>query len=84
MPISTSYLRRLVKRWAERLELDPENYSSHSLRRSKPAAMYAAGVRPETLRLLLGHASIVSTQEYLGIEKHQALSAAREFDVFKE
>lgn len=81
-PLTTNHLRRLVKKWAVTLDLDPEDYSSHSLRRSKPAHMYDQGVRPEMLRLLLGHKSLKSTQEYLGIDRHQALALARQFDCF--
>lgn len=83
-PLTTNHLRRLVKAWAELLSLDPTDYSSHSLRRSKPAHMYGQGVRPEMLRLLLGHKSLKSTQEYLGIDRQQALALAREFDCFAE
>lgn len=83
-PLSTSYLRRLVKQWAEIAALDPAKYSSHSLRRSKPAHLYREGVRPEMLQLLLGHKSIQSTTAYLGIERNEALDLARKFDCFKE
>lgn len=83
-PITTNYLRRLVKKWAEDLGRDPADYSSHSLRRSKPSHLYAQGVRPEMLRLLLGHKSLQSTQEYLGIDQGEALALARKYDCFKE
>ena len=83
-PITTNYLRRLVKKWAEDLGRDPADYSSHSLRRSKPSHLYAQGVRPEMLRLLLGHKSLQSTQAYLGIDQNEALALARKFDCFKE
>jgi len=83
-PLSTNYLRRLVKSWAEMLGLNPADYSSHSLRRSKVSYLYARGVRPEMLRYLLGHASIQSTQEYLGLDRNQALDLARKFDCFGE
>lgn len=83
-PITTNYFRRLVKKWAEELGLDPTDYSGHSLRRSKPSHLYAEGVRPEMLRLLLGHQSLQSTQAYLGIDQSEALALARKFDCFKE
>ena len=83
-PISTNHLRRLVKRWAVMLGVDATNYSSHSLRRSKPSYLYSQGVRPEMLRFLLGHQSLKSTQEYLGIDRNQALDFARQFDCFGE
>ncbi len=83
-PITTNFLRRLVKKWAAELGLDPTDYSGHSLRRSKPSHLYAQGVRPEMLRLLLGHKSLQSTQAYLGIDQNEALALARKFDCFKE
>ena len=83
-PITTNYLRRLVKQWAVMIDLDPEGYSGHTLRRTKPAFMYAYGVQPPPLRLLLGQSSLESTQAYLGIEKSHALDLARKYDCFKE
>ncbi len=83
-PITTNYLRRLVKKWAVELGLGPENYAAHSLRRSKPSHLYAQGVKPEMLRLLLGHTSLQSTQEYLGIDQGEALALAQKYDCFKE
>lgn len=82
--ITTNFLRRLVKQWALILDLDPSDYSSHSLRRSKPTHLYNRGVRPEMLRFLLGHKSLKSTQEYLGLDRSQALDLARQYDCFGE
>jgi len=83
-PLSTSYLRRLVKKWAAMIGLDPEDYSGHSLRRSKPAYMYSQAAGPSILRLLLGHQSLQSTQEYLGIDQNDALKLAKTHDCFQE
>ena len=83
-PISTNYLRRIVKKWATEIGLDPAEYSGHSLRRTKPAFMYAKGVQPPPLRILLGQKSLESTQEYLGIDEQEALTLARQYDIFKE
>lgn len=82
--ITTSQLRVLIKSWARMVGLSDEDYSGHSLRRSKPALLYANGVRPEMLRLLLGHQNIHSTQSYLGINQQEALALARRFDCFNE
>ena len=83
-PLTPGYLRRLVKKWAKQIGLDPTDYAGHSLRRSKPSHLYAQGVRPEMLRLLLGHKSLQSTQVYLGIDQRDALDLARKYDCFKE
>jgi len=82
-PISTSTLRRLVKDWAILIGLNPEVYSGHSLRRTKPAIMYKQGVRSEPIRRLLGHQNLKSTQNYLGIDQREALDLARKHDVFQ-
>ena len=82
-PISTSSLRYLVKSWALSIGLNPQDYSSHSLRRTKPAMLYSRGVRPEMLRLLLGHQNLQSTQSYLGIDQREALDLARKHDCFR-
>ncbi|NOX51998.1 MAG: tyrosine-type recombinase/integrase, partial [Gammaproteobacteria bacterium] len=42
-PISRSYYADLVKGWAEFLGHDGAEFSSHSIRRSKPSHMYWAG-----------------------------------------
>jgi len=83
-PLTTSGLRYLVKSWTSLIGLNPEYYSSHSLRRTKPAMLYAHGVRPEMLRLLLGHQNLQSTQSYLGIDQREALELARKHDCFRE
>lgn len=82
--ISTSTLRTLVKSWACMIGLDDTDYSGHSLRRSKAALLYASGVRPEMLRLLLGHQNLQSTQSYLGIEQREALELAQLYDCFSD
>jgi len=55
---------------------NPQDYSSHSVRRSKPAHMYWAGEDIALVSRLLGHKSIASTIEYLGITQVKAEAAA--------
>ena len=83
-PISGCVYRCLVKRWAEAIRLDPEPYSTHSLRRTKPVYMFGQGVKIEYLTLLLGHKTPQATMEYLGITLHQAQQLALEHDVFQK
>ena len=83
-PITTGTLRRLVKKWAMMIDLPAIEYSGHSLRRTKPSLLYAKGVRPEMLRILLGHQSLQSTQAYLGIDQNEALAIARHHNCFQE
>ena len=71
--------RNLVKQWVALAGLDPTLYGSHSLRRTKPRAIYAATGNLRAIQLLLGHSSITSTQVYLGIDEAEALEVAAEF-----
>jgi integrase len=74
--ISRSHYADIVKSWAEFLGHNPQDYSTHSVRRSKPAHMYWAGEDIALISRLLGHKSIASTIEYLGITQVKAETAA--------
>ena len=74
----TSYAK-IIKKWAEYLHLDPEDYSSHSLRRTGSTFMYKQGVSIEIIRRLLGQKSIESTRSYLGIENQEAFEIRKKF-----
>lgn len=75
-PISRAWYAQLVKSWAEFLGLPPEDYSTHSIRRTKPTHMYWAGERIEVISKLLGHKSIAVTIEYLGVTQQKAEQAS--------
>ena len=75
-PISRAHYADIVKAWASWLGYDPQEFSSHSIRRSKPAHMYWAGEDIALISRLLGHQSIANTIEYLGITQHKAETAA--------
>lgn len=81
-PISPGFYRRLVKSWAEAIGLDPADYSSHSLRRTKPAFLYRRGVSIEDIAELLGHKSTESTLRYIGITAEHAQAQALAHDLF--
>ena len=81
IPISTHRYRRLVKRWAELARLNPSDYSSHSLRRTKASLIFQATNNVEVVRQLLGHSSVASTSTYLNVSKRQALEIARRIDI---
>ena len=80
-PLSTRQYRRLVKKWAELIGLDPERYGTHSLRRTKPAEVYRRTRDPEIARILLGQQSLMATHRYLGIGEEEALERAREIEI---
>jgi len=76
-PIAGNCYRRLVKKWAKMARLDPTEYSSHSIRRTKASLVFQATNNVEVVRQLLGHVSVTSTSAYLGVEKRMALEIAR-------
>ncbi len=83
-PISDDTYRKIVKAWAELLGLNPEGYSTHSLRRTKPHFMYRRGVKIEYISELLGHKNTATTYRYLGITREEAQAHAVEHDIFKK
>ena len=63
--------------------MDSSQYSTHSLRRTKPVYMYSKpDVTIEDLMMLLGHKSPESTIRYLGIDIEQAQKKAIKYDLF--
>lgn len=77
--ISESQLWRLFKAWLEKAHIDPSLYGLHSLRRTFPTHIYQQTGNLRAAQLLLGHASIESTKEYIGTEQAEALEIARKY-----
>lgn len=82
-PISIGFYRTLIKQWVRSIGLSPEDYSAHSLRRSKAIFMYQRGVPVEIIGRLLGHTSSASTVHYLGIDEAEARARALAHDIFQ-
>jgi len=82
-PISPSHYRVLIKGWVGALGLNEGDFSSHSLRRTKPIFLYQQGVPIEEIALLLGHKDIRTTTYYLGLTVAQAQRQALRFDLFE-
>ena len=79
--ISTRQYARIVKSWVTQLGLDPAEYGTNSLRRTKATLEYR---RPRNLRavqLLLGHTKLESTIRQLGIEVDDALGMSEQTEV---
>ena len=76
-PLTQRQYHRLVKRWVKSIGLEPEEYGTHSLRRTKATIIYAETLNVEIVRILLGQSSITSTTYYLGISENEALDTAR-------
>ena len=80
-PLSGRQYRRLVKQWAGLLGLPAEDYGTHSLRRTKPSAVYQQTRDPEIARILLGQQSLLATHRYLGLDREEALAQARAIEL---
>jgi integrase len=61
--------------------LDPANYGTHSLRRTKASLIYKQTKNLRAVQLLLGHSKLESTVRYLGIDVDDALEVAEQLDI---
>jgi site-specific recombinase XerC len=68
--------------WVEELGLDPADYSTHSMRRTKATLIFRSTKKLRAVRLLLGHAKLESTVRYLGIEVDDALEISRQTEIW--
>jgi integrase len=67
-----------VDSWVVQLRLDPANYGTHTLRRTKATLIYRRTKNLRAVQLLLGHTILESTLRYLGIEVDDALEMAEQ------
>ena len=79
--ISTRQYARIVKSWATLIGLNPTDYGTHSLRRTKATLIYKRTKNLRAVQLLLGHTKIESTVRYLGIEVDDALELSEQTEV---
>ncbi|WP_041636389.1 tyrosine-type recombinase/integrase [Acidithiobacillus caldus] len=61
--------------------LDPAEYGTHTLRRTKATRIYKRTKNLRAVQLLLGHTKLESTVRYLGIEVDDALEIAEQMEV---
>ena len=80
-PISRRQYSRLVKRWVTLARLNPNDYSTHSLRRTKASIVYQATGDIAAIRELLGQKNINSTSAYLNMDKRKALDISKRFEL---
>ncbi len=64
-PLSAREVNRLVKKYARRAELNPEEIHVHTLRHSAAMLLKQTGADAEEIREFLNHESLVTTQSYL-------------------
>jgi integrase len=70
-----------VESWAGQLGLDPTNYGTHTLRRTKATLIYRRTKNLRAVHLRLGHTKLESTVRYLGIEVNDALEMVEQTEV---
>ena len=81
-PICSQQYARIVKGWMKKLGLeDTSEYSTHSMRKTKPSVIYDRTHNVDAVRRLLGQSSITATQHYLGVSDNSALELARNITI---
>lgn len=79
--LSTRQYAKIVKAWIALIGLEPADYGTHSLRRTKATLIYRRTKNLRAVQLLLGHTKLESTVRYLGIEVDDALEMAEQTDI---
>ena len=79
--LSTRQYALIVKKWVSSIGLEPMEYGTHSLRRTKPSLIYRKTKNLRVVQLLLGHTKLESTIRYLGIEVDDALEVSEQIEV---
>ncbi len=80
-PIGRVQYSKLIKKWVKEIRLNPDNYSTHSLRRTLPALIYEETNNIEAVRQLLGQSSVTATSHYLNVGQKASLDIARKFRI---
>lgn len=71
----------MVDEWVAATGLRPEEYGTHSLRRTKAALIYKATGNLRAIQILLGHTKIENTVRYLGVDIDDALTLAETTEI---
>ncbi|GAN13949.1 tyrosine-type recombinase/integrase [Sphingomonas paucimobilis] len=79
--MSTRQYARPVREWVIGIGLTPQDYGTHSLRRTKASIIYKATGNLCAVQILLDHAKVDSTVRYLGVDVEDALELAERTDV---
>jgi integrase len=79
--LGTRQYARILEGWAEELGLDPTEYGTHSMRRTKATLIYKRTKNLRAVQLLLGHSKLESTVRYLGIEVDDALEISEQTEI---
>ena len=79
--LSTRQYARRVDSWVTGIGLDPAEYGTHSMRRTKASLIYRRTKNLRAVQILLGHTKMESTVKYLGIEVDDALEMAEQTEI---
>jgi integrase len=79
--LDTRQFARILEGWVEELGLDPADYGTHSMRRTKATLIYRRTKNLRAVQLLLGHSKLESTVRYLGIEVDDALEISGQTEI---
>ena len=81
-PITTHQYARIVKKWLRELGLENvSEYSTHSMRKTKPSVIYQRTYNVDEIKRLLGQSSITATSAYLVVSDNSALELARNINI---
>ena len=81
-PICSQQYARIVKGWMKKLGVeDVSEYSTHSMRKTKPSVIYEKTHNVDAVRRLLGQSSVTATSSYLGVSDNSALELARNINI---
>jgi len=81
-PICSQQYARIVKGCMKKLGLeDVSEYSTHSMRKTKPSVIYDKTHNVDAVRRLLGQSSVTATSSYLGVTDNSALELARSINI---
>jgi site-specific recombinase XerC len=79
--LSTRQYARIVRGWVTSVGLEPSDYGTHSMRRTKAAQIYKKTGNLRAVQLLLGHTKMDSTVRYLGVDIEDALTLSEGIDL---
>ena len=79
--LSTRQCARRVNAWVRDIGLDPAEYGTHSMRRTKASLIHRRTKNLRAVQILLGHKKMESTVRYLGIEIEDALELAEQTEI---
>ena len=68
-----------TRKWGFYLEVS--EYSTHSMRKTKPSVFYEKTHNVDAVRRLLGQSSVTATSAYLGVSDNSALELARNINI---